>query len=387
MTQKTLNRIISFIAVTVVILLLSLLYLVLIMSIGLTPPRHYLMTKVDSNGNTLWTQKYGWGGWHEEINGLAIDSKGDIIAVGLENPDGMSNFSVMKCNPNGEILWSENYSNGIARSVVIDSEDNIIVVGQLDMGGCANGFLTIKYTGNGNITWVKTYMSGHYAWTVGVDTDSKDNIIVAGEVEGNSCLIKYDSNGTVLWEKKVADETITPHQEVRDVTVDFNDDIILVGKEWFVTTEDNSVLEGDKCIITKYYPNGTQIWSKMYKKGVEDVWGNAVTTDSENNIIVAGGSFSSFFPVIKYSPEGNILWVRNYAAPCNVHGMGIAVASQDDVIVVASGGMPDDKTSVKKYNSNGNVLWSKEYPSKVVLNDICVASDNHIILGGTYWAY
>ena len=66
--------------------------------------------------------------------------------------------------------------------------------------------------------------------------------------------------------------------------------------------------------------DGALIWSNLYARpGSAFDSGNGIAVDASDNVVVAGqsaenGSRPDFYTV-KYSPDGSILWQREYAGP------------------------------------------------------------------------
>lgn len=106
--------------------------------------------------------------------------------------------------------------NETVSSVEIDSNDNIIVAGRTDSygSGSFDGFIT-KYDTTGNPVWQRIIGGASEETIDSVTVDSNDNIICCGSTrsEGNGlldCLIvKYDSFGSLLWKKLLAELQMT----------------------------------------------------------------------------------------------------------------------------------------------------------------------------------
>jgi len=109
----------------------------------------------------------------------------------------------------------------------------------------------------------------------------------------------------------------------------------------------------------------TVAWNATYDSGGDDV-AIGVAVDSNNNVIVTGGSGT-----IKYNSNGNMLWIATYG------GHGVAVDSNDNVIVTGGSG-------TIKYNSDGNMLWIATYGGHGVAVD---SNDNVIVTGELYGGY
>jgi RHS repeat-associated protein len=94
--------------------------------------------------------------------------------------------------------------------------------------------------------------------------------------------------------------------------------------------------------------------------------GNAVATDSTGNSYVAG-STSSFGAggqdvlLIKYDPNGNLLWARTWGGPSNDDANGVLLGSDGSVYVVGgteSFGAGWYDVLILKFDNSGNLIWA-----------------------------
>jgi hypothetical protein len=145
---------------------------------------------------------------------LAVDSLGNIIAVGVRGVSGCDgctsnniDWHVRKYDSSGTLLWEDTYSGAAnlydyAYRVAIDSQNNVIVVGYTNKGTdntAANlnyDWLVIKYSadgigGAGQRLWTYTYESdtGRSEPAQAVAIDKNDNVIVGGQVKVNETTI------------------------------------------------------------------------------------------------------------------------------------------------------------------------------------------------------
>ena len=99
------------------------------------------------------------------------------------------------------LIWEQRYDgelDDMAYSVAIDSDDNVIVTGtSRDANRRDRDFYTIKYDKNGDVLWEKRYDVGIRDESYDVTVDSNDNIIVVGTAKSIFFIIKYDLNGKI----------------------------------------------------------------------------------------------------------------------------------------------------------------------------------------------
>lgn len=228
--------------------------------------------------------------------------------------------------------------------------------------------------------WPQIYCEGYQDNALKIDIDSEDNIIVTGlSVTSTSCnayTIKYDSNGNEIWNTSY-------NSGSNDVgfclKVDNNDDILVFGYSGILP-----VSEGD-CFIVKYSSDGVEQWNYTFSKGKCDYPGD-ITVDSENNIIITGGSgiwqMNLFYWTIKMDENCVELWNRTFHESSIDIGLGVTVDSQDNIITTGvSFVLFVDPLFIFKYDKDGNIIWEKRRPGQQP-SDVAVDSQDNIIITG-----
>jgi len=137
------------------------------------------IAKYSAAGAALWTNVFSPGDY---IHRLALDSLGNVIAIGPDYSNYYADWVTMKVAPTGVRLWSRTFSaltanNEIPGFVALDPLDNVYVTG---VGGpahvLANGssfmqMVTLKYTANGDPVWTIGSVTGGLGNAVRVGSD------------------------------------------------------------------------------------------------------------------------------------------------------------------------------------------------------------------------
>lgn len=135
------------------------------------------------------------------------------------------------------------------------------------------------------------------------------------------------------------------------------------------------------------------LWAEAYDGGYYD-YANAVATDSNDNVIVTGGSYdaggtdTNDYYTIKYDPNGTELWHAIYDSGYNDWAYGVAVDSNDNIIVtgVSQPSGADHDYFTIKYDPHGNILWTKSYDRGYGYEDeaygVAVDSNDNVIVTG-----
>lgn len=167
-------------------------------------PVQFETVKYNSSGSLQWKQRLQTpSGTSPGLKALACDTNNNIYGVGWYRDTNYYGI-IYKYNSLGTFQWINAFRTNpylIFNSVAIDNSSNIVVAGVSSVG--ANiGFLG-KFDSNGNLIWSTTYQISTTAVFKSVAIDSSDNIYVAGVPTGVGpvCLLKYNSSGTLLWQR------------------------------------------------------------------------------------------------------------------------------------------------------------------------------------------
>ncbi len=243
------------------------------------------------------------------------------------------------------------------------------------------------------IIWSKQFGTDKDESLMEMVIDSQGNIYVVGWTDGNlfgtnfgECdifIAKFSSDGNLIWGKQLG----TPEEDVpRDIAVDPEGNIYVVG-----VTEGNlfgQLVRKWNCdaFVMKVSPQGEVIWGKQFGTPADD-WAEGIDVDEKNSVIYVVGYYElgeygdyeaevfeeftySKLFVIKYDLEGNKLWERLYGSETKFDDMGY------DVWVDENGDI---------YIVGETTEWFKEYNS----TDAFVAkltSDGNLVWGKQFGA-
>ncbi|XDD51396.1 hypothetical protein AB3N59_06515 [Leptospira sp. WS92.C1] len=121
--------------------------------------------------------------------------------------------------------------------------------------------------------------------------------------------------------------------------------------------------------VSKFGPAGNREWTRLIGD-VQYDYGNAVTVLADGSIVVVGstqiGSFANAY-LVKLSPEGSVLWTRNYGDSTSFEEFAAILPMADGGFIAAgtsgSSAFPGDRPGldafVVRLDANGNVIWTK----------------------------
>jgi len=149
--------------------------------------------------------------------------------------------------------------------------------------------------------------------------------------------------------------------------------------------------------VVKYDSNSVKQWTRQLGTASTFAEGTAIATDASGNVYVTGYTSGSFvnntsaggddYFIVKYSSNGDMLWVRQYGSVSMDRGQGIAIDASGYVYVV--GMMPRAGNGldlfVAKYDGNGQIQWSQQLGStaKDVAYGVVTDINNNVYVTGT----
>ena len=150
--------------------------------------------------------------------------------------------------------------------------------------------------------------------------------------------------------------------------------------------------------VIKYTPDGDSLWVRYFNTvdGTENEL-NDMTIDHNNNIIVTGTNFStgnSDYATVKWDSDGNLIWAKLYDGGDIDFAFAVAVDQADNVCVTGTSpkGYQNDNYLTIKYNPAGDTLWTHTFFGNDDASDIAygIAVDNTgsiIVSGSTDWRW
>ncbi len=329
------------------------------------------ISKLDQDGNFLWAKQL-LGTETAVAASIVKDANSNIYITGsfsgqVDFDPGLGSFSlssigrqdifVAKFNPDGIILWVKQFgeatSSSTGNALTLDASGNVLATGVIEN---IYGYI-VKCDTHGNVIWEKRI--GHASslcTSTSIVTDALDNVYTTGYFSTNSISnpvdfdpgpgiynLSPDGNADVFISKLNADGDFVMARQIGGVNLEQAYAITLDGTgNIFVTGYFNGKCDfdpgsavfnlsaqGDEDIfITKLNIAGNFVWAKQIAGPLSE-FGNAITTDADGNIYLAGYFYGTpdFDPgpavyniatkgssdvfVTKLDGDGNFRWARS----------------------------------------------------------------------------
>lgn len=399
----------------------------------------------------LWSQRFGDSYW-EYGQSVAVDRSGNVFIMGrfhgtldfggelLTSAGGMDIF-LAKFDTDGNHLWSQRFGDtndfDYVQGIAVDGAGNVLITGYfygtLDFGG---GLLTSTET---DIFLAKFDPGGNHIWSHGfgdyqgsgdqrgrsVAVDGAGNVFLTGDFEGivdfngglqalgiDIFLVKFDPDGNHIWSQRFGD---FDGQVGTSVAVDGAGNVLLTGS--FGGTVDfgggplTSAGGGD-IFQAKFDPSGNHLWSQRFgdshSEGATcismDIAGNALLTGYfRGTIDFGGGPLTSAggetIFLAKFDASGNHTWSQRFGDWTNQRGMSVAADGAGSVILtgyfgrtVDFGGGPlrsagDDDIFLAEFDPDGLHLWSQRFGDwfRDRGNGVAVDRAGNVIFTGSFW--
>ncbi len=226
--------------------------------------------------------------------------------------------------------------------------------------------------------WIAHYDgTGPHAVDYGADValDDDGNSYIAGYTQTDSSLayniiiIKYDPYGQELWSDIRPGLEWDPERSAY-VALDGYFNVYLLGETALNRSENDTV--NNDILLAKYTLDGALQWETRFPNpdscllapyGFEfDAFGNVYISASTSS---AGGNVTGRVILIKYGPDGALLWSASFPGISYEHSFRVpfAVTPAGEVYLAAMVGDLDSTlaTVIVKYDASGQQIWALRY--------------------------
>lgn len=248
---------------------------------------------------------------------------------------------------------------GIGSSSAVDSSSNAYTYGWIS----STGNVTLaKYNSGGTLQWEKEVATSGAIFNR-VTTDSAGNVLTATPFSSSQLQVtKLDSSGTAVWQKRV--NGWTPgcsgvNVQCAAIATDTSNNVYVATPVYQSCEYILSVLKLDS--------SGAMQWSRKVFTGLQASEVVGVASNSSGDVYAVcghsvGGAYRGL--LVKYNTSGTLQWQRSMVGDTasNNYLRDVAVDSSGNVYVtgISNWGGASQRMFVAKYDSSGTNLWARE---------------------------
>lgn len=316
----------------------------------------------------------GPGGGDDKATAVTCGIDGSVyVTAAISTAGSGKDIHTTKYDSDGLVVWNAVYDgpgsgDDVPASVAVGGDGFVHVTGYSDGAGTDLDFATIKYSPDGSELWVARLNGPESGRDLPyeVEVDDNGNVYVtgsiwAGDIWWDYMTVKYDPGGTELWRGRYDGPWSTCDQALA-LEVDPQGNVYVTG------CSEDSLTSWDYGTI-KYSSEGEELWVARY---TQDYFAadcaTGIALGAQGEIYVTGQSRNddgdSDLVTVAYGPDGGELWVARFdEAGLEDSGTALAVGPSGSVFVAGSS-EDDDGVSdylILRYDPNGVELWASRY--------------------------
>jgi hypothetical protein len=260
---------------------------------------------------------------------------------------------------------------------------------------------------NVSLEWIQQVNSSSTYDDIAHAIDGESGLYIAGQTSGtfsennnmggiDAFLLKYDNDNNLSW----IDQLGTTGDDYLKAIVVGPDCVYVAGSTTSVF-ENQTGKGGIDAFLAKYDLEGNQIWVRQFGSTANDYAHGVSIIDS--GVYVAGYTYGEYFGeqklgdadafLVKYDPEGNLIWVRQFGSSFSDFVYGTSVNESGIYLTGTTYGNLPGSTNfgvsdafIAKYDEEGNQKWIKQLGTSAseYANSISVDNNGVYITGVTF---
>lgn len=284
-----------------------------------TSDYQWIIDKWNTDGTLAWQKSLSTTETttYDYVYTLRSDNSNNIYAYGAVKSSSGSRAGLVKYNSSGTLQWqrqfgSASYDAYLNRSFTVKSTGETWICGFNNNG--AEAFIC-TYDSSGSFTAIKS-IQGNQPRAQAIYRDGSSNTYVGGfrytsPYEG--WIAKFDSSNNFSWAKTITIANNSSYFEIPDIVTDSS------GNVYVLCFNTVSGTQTDAHLI-KFNSSGTLQWERKISRGTY-VRALALAIDSSDNLYATFYSGNTGWQyVLKYNSSGSLQWQRSMPYLGNIYG-------------------------------------------------------------------
>jgi hypothetical protein len=314
---------------------------------------------------------HSWGTSAGEIlRATALDISGQIFAVGDEDDGTQSDVLLVKYDTNGSLVWhktwGDNGANDHATSLAVDFAGNVFIAGFTDSyGEGGEDMLLLKYNSSGTLLWQKTWGEASNERALGITAGGTGDVFLVGfsnsfSMAGSDvAIVQFSGGGSVTLQK------VWDGGSIESATCAISDASSLYIGGY---TDSFGAGASDALLLSLDNLGNLQL-QKVWGGSGED---RALAIELSGTDVYLSGSTASYGAggvdglLLKYTTAGGLLWQKTWGGTADETLASLALDSGGNVFLAGESGSvnPGDVyAALLKLDNTGAFMYDKAWHS------------------------
>jgi uncharacterized delta-60 repeat protein len=356
------------------------------------------LARYNPDGTLAWVKNVD-GSMDNEGYGITVLSDDSIVVTGefrstatfgpgevnetVLTSFGQIDIFIARYNQDGTIRWAKNAGGEIhdgGRAIAALSDNSTVITGYFEGPATfgagepnqtvlnSKGIFIARYNSDGSLIWAKQtqgdlmnngravcalsddsfVVTGWFEYTTIFGKNEPGQTSLTSEGASDIFVARYDQSGILIWAKRAGGYF---YDQGYSITTLSDDSTVttgcFVGWATFGDGEPNETILSPYggIFIARYNPNGTLAWAKYATDNTRLCWSQAITSLSDDSIIITG---HSHFPITfgegepnetllidpngflaRYNSDGSLAWAKK---DCGMLGTGLDTLTDDSVV-------------------------------------------------------
>lgn len=253
------------------------------------------LSKLDFQGNLLWTYRFGTRD-NDIPRSILLNDDGEIVVVGETQANGAAQVSafVFVFDTSGIELWSEQYRNDYKNiffnNIKQTTDGGYIICGYISGLGFGNDYYVVKTDEGGDVEWDQTYGGVNNEVGMAIEVLEDGSFIFVGDKQQSAQgpygieMIGIDSLGDIKWQSDINDFT---NGGVKSMIRNEAGNFVIVGE---ATPPNRTAFD---VFLAEVNTEGQLIWQQFIEASPQsDAGFGVMEIPSDNGYLVTGYSYN-----------------------------------------------------------------------------------------------